>query len=296
MRVPPGVRGGAEAAWSARLGRIVRIASGAPVGGGCVSPTARVESESGDVAFLKWADGASRMFAAEAEALEALAAAGAVRVPEVLGSAAEAPAWLLLEWMEPGDGGAAAWRRLGAGLAALHRATAEAWGWPADNFIGSLPQENGWMARWPAFWRERRLLPQLRRAYASGHFSGADRRAFAALLDRLDGLLGEAAAADGPSLLHGDLWGGNVHMTTDAPALVDPSIYYGHREVDLAMSELFGGFRAEFHAAYREAWPLRPGYVEARRAVYQLYYLLVHVNLFGGSYVAGARAAVARVG
>lgn len=178
------------------------------------------------------------------------------------------------------------WERLGTGLASLHRVRAERHGWPSDNVIGSLPQANGWMDEWPAFWRERGLGPQLRLAYDSGWFEPSARRRFDALLDRLDEFLAPAAE-DGPSLLHGDLWSGNVHPTADGEAaLIDPASYHGHREVDLAMAELFGGFDTTFHDAYREAWPLADGYDEARRAIYQLYYLLVHVNLFGGGYVA----------
>ncbi|HEX8673749.1 MAG TPA: fructosamine kinase family protein, partial [Longimicrobium sp.] len=104
-----------------------------------------------------------------------------------------------------------------------------------------------------------------------------------------------AGEEDGPTLLHGDLWSGNVVATSRGPSLVDPATYRGHREVDLAMTELFGGFGAEFYTAYEEAWPLRPGYQEERRAVYQLFYLLVHVNLFGGGYVARTAEALRRV-
>jgi fructosamine-3-kinase len=166
---------------------------------------------------------------------------------------------------------------------------ADAFGWAADNFIGSLPQANSACVRWPQFWAEQRLFPQWERARRSGHFDAADGRAFRRLLARLDDLLAPGDA-DGPSLLHGDLWGGNVHVISGGEAaLIDPSTYHGHREVDLAMAELFGGFGASFLPAYREAWPLAPGYDEARRALYQLYYVLVHVNLFGAGYVAGTR-------
>jgi len=128
-------------------------------------------------------------------------------------------------------------------------------------------------------------VPQLERAYAGGYFAGPERRRFDRLLERLEEWLAPVAE-EGPSLLHGDLWSGNVHvLASGEAALVDPSCYRGHREVDLAMTELFGGFGGGFRAAYEEAWPLLPGYAESRRAVYQLYYLLVHVNLFGDAYV-----------
>jgi fructosamine-3-kinase len=172
----------------------------------------------------------------------------------------------------------------------LHRTTAESFGWPEDNFIGSLSQANGWCKRWPLFWRERRLAPQVALASGSGLLRGQDRTALGRVVDRLDGALA-VGTQEGPSLLHGDLWNGNVHALRDGTAaVVDPASYFGHREVDLAMAELFGGFDARFFDAYRAAWPVREGY-ELRRAIYQLYYLLVHVNLFGGSYLGGMRAA-----
>lgn len=190
-----------------------------------------------------------------------------------------------MEWIEPARRGAGFGERLGHGLAAMHRSgRADGWGWAEDNFIGPLPQANGRTASWAELWRARRLEPQLDLARRAGRMPGraAD---WDRLMDRLPDLLAPAEA-DGPSLLHGDLWGGNVLAAARGPALIDPAVYRGHREADLAMTELFGGFGAGFRAAYEEAWPLGPGY-PARRAVYQLWYLLIHVNLFGGGY--GAR-------
>ena len=130
----------------------------------------------------------------------------------------------------------------------------------------------------------------------AGHFDGRDRGRFDRLLDGLGERIG-VADGEGPSPLHGDLWGGNVHVAAEGPpAVIDPSAYHGHREVDLAMAELFGGFDPGFRDAYEEAWPLEPGYVPVRRAVYQLYYLLVHVNLFGAGYVGGCRRALQEAG
>jgi fructosamine-3-kinase len=248
-----------------------------PVGGGSISQAARVEGANGPL-FVKFGtDTPPGMFAAEAEGLEALgAAASGLVVPRVL---AVDEAWLALEWLEPSP--RAVGERLGQGLAALHRSTGS-WGWERDNFIGSLPQENAPAASWAEFWWMRRLEPQLRRARSLGRLP-ANERAWERLHASLPRLLAPAEE-DGPSLLHGDLWSGNALSTARGPALVDPACYHGHREVDLAMTELFGGFGTDFFAAYEEAWPLRPGYREERRAVYQLYYLLVHVNLFGGGY------------
>jgi fructosamine-3-kinase len=229
------------------------------------------------------------MFAAEADGLSALARAGALRVPEVI-AVGEAPALLLLEHVAPGRPARDFGERLGAGLAALHRAArapAAGWGWPGDNFIGSLPQSNAASPAWGPFWRDRRLAPQVALARGRGHLGGAAGRELDRVLERCASLLAPVEE-EGPSLLHGDLWGGNVYADGDgAPVLIDPAAYRGHREVDLAMSELFGGFPPEWPAAYDEAWPIDPAYADHRRALYQLYYLLVHVNLFGAGYEAG---------
>lgn len=250
------------------------------VGGGSISRAARVEGPDGPF-FLKFGPHTPPgMFAAEAEGLEALAgAASGLVVPRVL-SVDEA--WIALEWLEPAPRAAGFGEQLGRDLATLHRSTGT-WGWERDNFIGSLPQENTSAATWPEFWWARRLEPQLRRARALGRLPAREHD-WERLRDALPRLLAPAQE-DGPSLLHGDLWSGNYLETSRGPALVDPATYRGHREADLAMTELFGGFGADFYAAYEEAWPLRPGYRAERRAVYQLYYLLVHVNLFGGGYV-----------
>lgn len=289
MHIPQPISKAVEAALRQHLGRDPAPLTAIPVGGGCISPAARVECATGDVVFLKWSGPGTLpgLFEAEARALEALRAADAVRVPVVIdhGASPSGHEWILMEWLQPGRPRPRHWERLGEGLATLHRTRADRYGWPADNYIGSLPQANGWLDDWAEFWRTRRLEPQLRMAYDAGWFDPTERARFDRLLGRLDELLAPAAG-DGPSLLHGDLWNGNVHPTADGePALIDPASYYGHREVDLAMSELFGGFGPGFYGAYREAWPLAEGYDEVRRRVYQLYYLLVHVNLFGAGYV-----------
>jgi fructosamine-3-kinase len=263
------------------------------VAGGCINHATRVEVGS-KPAFLKHnAHAPPGFFPAEARGLDALrSVADGPRIPHVLAvfDAAEEgkpdePSWLLLEWIEAGSRGQAFDERLGRAIAALHAQAAGGWGWSEDNFIGALTQWNASTDTWAAFWRERRLQPQLRVARDHGRVPGASadwERLFAALPDVL-----RIQAGDGPSLLHGDLWSGNVMADADGrPVLVDPAVYRGHREADLAMADLFGGFDAGFHAAYREARPLADGYAQVRRPIYQLYYLLVHVNLFGGGYVA----------
>ena len=286
MTLPDAVRAAVARATGA-------VRSAAPVGGGCISEAYRLETDGGPV-FLKHHRGApAGMFAAEADGLRALrAAAGdALRIPAVL---AVDEAWMALEWLEPGPRGRGFGERLGRGLAALHRARSPGgWGWKAPNWIGSLPQDNTPAASWAEFWRDRRLVPQLHLAADAGRDTGP-RAEWDRLFGRLPELLAEAEE-DGSSLLHGDLWGGNVVSAAGQPALIDPAVYRGHREADLAMTELFGGFDAGFRSAYEEAWPLRPGYREARRGIYQLYYLLVHVTLFGGSYAGQTLATLRRV-
>ncbi len=261
------------------------------VGGGSISRAARVEGRDGAF-FVKFgADTPPGMFEAEADGLEALAGAECgLLVPRVLAVDA---AWIALEWLEPAPRAAGNGERLGRGLAALHRSTGT-WGWERDNFIGSLPQENTPAATWAGFWWARRLEPQLRRARSLGRLP-AHERDWERLRDALPRLLAPAEE-EGPSLLHGDLWSGNFMATARGPAIMDPAVYRGHREADLAMTELFGGFDADFYAAYEEAWPLCPGYREERRAVYQLYYLLVHANLFGGGYVRQTAQLLSHIG
>lgn len=262
----------------------VQVVAVTGIGGGCISPAYRVSCAGDTQLFLKMTpqDGPADMLAQEALSLARIARTDTVRVPSVL---AVGESWLALEWLEPGQESDAKWSALGSALARLHRSSAPEYGWPSANFIGSLPQANEPMSDWAAFWRERRLEPQLH--LARTRLGGQSVQRFERLLDELDERL-TAAREDGPSLLHGDLWSGNVHFTNEGSAVIDPSCYYGHREVDLAMAALFGGFPPAFFNAYSAEWPLESG-ADARRAIYQLYYLLVHVNLFGGGYVAQTR-------
>ncbi|HUG41603.1 MAG TPA: fructosamine kinase family protein [Longimicrobiales bacterium] len=298
MTLPAAVRADVEYALETATGSGGAILSARPLTGGCVSPVARVTTAGGDAFFLKWA-GAGHppgLLDAEARGLRLLASTATVRVPELVATPPTGDGWLLLEWIEPGPPGPASWTRLGEDLAALHRHRADRFGADLPNFIGPLPQDNARSPAWADFWRTRRLEPQLRRAVDGGAFGREDRARFQRLLATLEERIG-IGEAEGASTLHGDLWSGNVHMAAaGAPAVIDPSAYHGHREVDLAMAELFGGFEPPFRQAYEAAWPLEHGYAPTRRAVYQLYYLLVHINLFGSAYVAGARRALQDAG
>lgn len=294
MRLPDELREALDVELDVRgFGRLLGVE---PVGGGCITETGRLRTSDDRDFFLKWTTSERHpvgLFTAEAASLGALAATGAVRIPDVVHVRDGQPGdhtedglgrWLLLEWLEAGAAVEHTWSSLGRSLAAVHRQRAAKPGWASANFIGTLPQANSPLPGWPDFWRERRLVPQIQRAVEGGFLHASDIARFDRLLVALDDVLAPAES-EGASLLHGDLWSGNLHVLRSGdPALVDPACYHGHREVDLAMSELFGGFDRVFYAAYDEAWPLEPGYAETRRAVYQLYYLLVHVNLFGEAY------------
>jgi protein-ribulosamine 3-kinase len=203
------------------------------------------------------------MFAAEFEGLLSLRKAG-VRAPEPYRYGA---AFIEMEHLDLG--GPADWPAMARMLAGLHRHTSPRFGWETDNWIGLSPQLNGWDGDWPSFYCEKRLIPQAVRAGLTIDPSKVKKL--------LEGHHPQA------SLLHGDLWSGNAGFTQEGPVVYDPAVYYGDREADLAMTELFGGFAAPFYSAYQEAFPLDAGYAR-RKHLYNLYHLLNHLNLFGGGY------------
>lgn len=232
------------------------------------------------------------MYAAEAAGLAWLAEAGALRTPAVAAVGDERPPrFLALELIPRGRPAPGHDEALGRGLAALHRAGAPAFGLAADNFIGPLPQPNAPAGDWPGFYGGRRLEPMARAAVEAGSLGGG----FLAGLERLRARLPDLCGpAEPPARLHGDLWGGNAMTDADGrPVLIDPAAYGGHREVDLAMMRLFGGFGAGTFAAYAEAHPLAEGH-EDRVELYQLYPVLVHVVLFGGGYARSAERILRR--
>jgi fructosamine-3-kinase len=241
--------------------------------------------------FVKANAGAPRgMFSAEARGLAWLGEAQAIRVPRTIASDDQV---LVLEWVEPGRPAAGFDERLGRALAALHRTAPGGFGLDHDNFIGSLPQMNAPADTWGAFYRSMRLEPQVRRATDAGFLPPRLKRTFARLLPRLEERVGPA---EPPARLHGDLWNGNLLCDSEgAPCLVDPAVHGGHREVDLAMMRLFGGFSGRVFAAYAEDFPLAEGHLE-RVALHQLYPLLVHLNLFGGAYLASLESTLGQLG
>lgn len=268
-------------------GNAFSLAGDAAAGGGSISRSLVIRGVAGEQYFVKLnAPEQVGLFVAEQTGLAALRQAGCVRVPQVIGlGVAQDAAWLVLEYLPLQELDRTTAARLGEGLACLHRVTARLYGLADDNVIGATRQPNGWYNSWPEFWRTARLGFQLQLARQNG--------APARLLLQGEKLL---AGLDVffqtyqpvPALLHGDLWAGNAAACLGEPVLYDPAVYFGDREADLAMTELFGGFPPAFYSAYQAAWPLDAGY-KARRTLYNLYHILNHFNLFGGGYAIQAQ-------
>ena len=268
---------------SRRTGSGFRVEHATAVSGGCIHSAYVVASSTASY-FIKVNAAAKRdLFEAEVDGLEAISQTGTIRVPRSVGCGQIGRhSFLAMERLHFGSPAADGWADMGRELAALHRHTGEAFGWTRDNYIGANPQANARNEDWLEFFREQRLRPQFVMARSKGFQFVNEAR----LLDRLPALL------DGhrpePSLLHGDLWSGNANFLADGrPVIFDPAGYYGDREADLAFSELFGGFPTAFYEAYADAWPLSLGY-EQRKDLYNLYHILNHANLFGGSYAGQA--------
>lgn len=257
-----------------------------PVGGGDISAAWRLETRDGTL-FLKTGPASSYdMFAAEAEGLTELAAPGVIRVPALIACGAEGnTSFVAIEWLPFDRPTRDTEHRLGTRLAELHRTTKGQFGWHRDNTIGLTPQPNAWSDDWVEFFRRQRLGYQLRLAADNG-FTGALQEQGARLLKRLPVFFENYDPS--PSLLHGDLWGGNWSSCDGEPVIFDPAVYYGDRESDIAMTRLFGGFGRAFYDAYESAWPMEPGH-EPRNHIYQLYHVLNHLNLFGSGYLSRAQ-------
>lgn len=263
------------------------------VGGGDINQAFRLQAAGVDW-FVKINRAAlADMFAAEAAGLQELAAQQLIKIPSVAchGSVGN-QAFLVLEYIELAGLRGDASARFGTQLAALHRIPQAYFGWHIDNTIGSTPQHNQRGYDWVEFWRNQRLGKQLQFAADNG-FTGKLQRNGAKLLEKFPTLFSDYRPQ--PSLLHGDLWGGNASADAQGnPVIYDPACYYGDRETDIAMTELFGGFSRDFYAAYNGEYPLDANY-SIRKTLYNLYHILNHVNLFGGSYLGQAENMIERL-
>lgn len=273
---------------AAATGEPFEVQSGQAVGGGCINQAYRLRGDGADY-FVKLNDAhALEMFEAEAEGLAEMAAAEAVRVPKPVTTGVSAGAsFIVMEYLDLG--GRPDPVRAGEQLAAMHQRCADQFGWHRDNTIGSTPQVNTREDDWISFWRRHRLGFQLELAARRGIGRRAESRG-ERLLTSFEPLFSDYQPQ--ASLLHGDLWGGNAGADAQGnPVIFDPAVYYGDRETDIAMTELFGGFGNGFRQGYESVWPLDRGYT-VRKTLYNLYHILNHYNLFGGGYGSQAEAMI----
>lgn len=271
---------------SSALGTSQQIASTRSCSGGCIHRAEIVTLSDGRELFVKSNRGDGDPFVKEAEGLAAIAKTQAIRTPDVitLGPLDDNEFCLVLEAISSASQTKDFWHTFGQQLAELHRSgLADQFGWSSDNYLGSTAQSNQPSSDWCQFWAQQRLGFQIELAKSNRLATNELQRQVDRVIQRLDRLIGEPT--DPPSLLHGDLWSGN-YMVSDSgePVLIDPAVYYGRREAELAMCLLFGGFPETFYAGYHSAWPLADGWRQ-RTKVYQLYHLLNHLNLFGASYL-----------
>ena len=256
--------------------------------GGCINDARKLIGSCGTSYFAKSnSTDFLKLFQAEACALDEIYETNTIRVPKSICSGTEANrSFLVLEFIESGSGSAESQRKMGSALASLHLIKKNHFGWIRDNAIGATPQPNPNSDDWPSFYRDYRLRHQLNLAEKRGRsFQGSE-----ALLEKVPQFFNEYKPF--PSILHGDLWGGNASCdTSGTPFVFDPATYYGDRETDLAFTYMFGGFSKEFHEAYNAKFPLDAGF-KIRKTLYNLYHELNHFNLFGGGYAASAQASI----
>ena len=261
------------------------IKSTSSVSGGCIADSRKLQLESGKVYFLKQLRGNnSGAFDAEERGIKELCKSGTVNVPKVV---CKGPDFLLLQWIEAGYSRSnSSMEMLGRQFAELHRYRGKKFGFSEDNLLGDSPQSNKpskeGRLNWAKFYVENRLEFQTSLAVKNGYATQEMRNLMDNLIKKVPDLI--SGTEEEPSLLHGDLWSGNYLIDESGiPWLIDPAVYYGHREADLAMTSLFGGFSNTFYSAYKSAYPISQGYAE-REPLYQLYHLLNHLNLFGTGY------------
>jgi len=260
-----------------------KITNSNSIGGGCIADSRIIKTESGKSYFLKTHSGTPGMFLNEANGLKELAKPGCIRVPKVI---LADEGFLLLEQINQGSKSANFFKNFGKAFAQMHRHTANEFGFFEDNYIGASPQYNlakgKEKSHWPTFYFQKRLLPQLKMAEQNGYSSNQLSEGIMALANKIEEILEESE--ERPTLLHGDLWGGNYMVDKNGiSVLIDPAVYYGHREADLAMTKMFGGFSPDFYMAYQKEYPL-PNNWHYRENIYLLYHYLNHLNLFGVSY------------
>lgn len=277
-----------EAILEESIGKSLKIINTEFKSGGCINNALKLITTDGDY-FLKWQSGIPEdMFQKEAEGLKLLAKTGAIEIPEVIAYGnMEEKHYLLMENIESAKASSNYWEDFGTALATMHQNNSdENFGLDHDNYIGKLPQPNDVRENWIDFFIQQRLEFQLRLAIESRMVS----KTFVERYRRFYNLLSELLPVDKPALLHGDLWSGNVLVGNDGKVcLIDPAVYYGHREIELAFTHMFGGFGYKFYASYDATYPLDPGFDE-RIEIYNIYPHMVHVNLFGQSYLNGVES------
>jgi protein-ribulosamine 3-kinase len=271
-----------------KLNSSVKIISINPISGGCINNAVKLSANSGDY-FLKWNNAAAfpGMFEAEAKGLIHLNATKSFRIPKVIAAGiADKESFLLLEFIQPGHKSQGYWKNFGTALAELHRNTNSHFGLDHPNYIGSLPQQNNFHSSWSEFFVLERIEPQIRIAKNAEKINQQTIEKFQQLFTKIKEIFPE----EPPALLHGDLWSGNIMAAAgNQPCIYDPAVYFGHREMDLAMSKLFGGFDNLFYQNYNEHYPLEKNW-QKRSDICNLYPLMVHVNLFGGGYLSQVEA------
>ncbi len=285
-------KNGVEKMLSEKLNEDVKILSDHYVGGGSINDARMVKTTKGD--FFVKINSASRypaMFEKEAKGLALLAATNEIAVPQVVGFGEENnEAFLILNYINSAPKSKNFWVQFGEKLAALHKHTHKLFGLDYNNYIGSLQQSNRQHNSWSGFFKEERLEPLVAMAFNDGKIDRTILLGFDRFYNKIDNLFPD----ESPSLVHGDLWGGNYMVGANGePVIIDPAVYYGHREMDLGMSQLFGGFDQQFYSAYHRAFPLEPGWQE-RLDFCNLYPLMVHVNLFGGGYAGSVKSILMR--